>query len=94
MKIFISHSHKDDVLARKIADSLKTAGFNVWDDTDEIMPGDNWAAKIAEGLRESEAMVVLLTPAALESTWVRREIEYALGEAGYNKRLIPVGIGL
>ena len=47
----------------------------------------------ARALRESEAMVVLLTPDALRSSWVRWEIEYALGEQGYRKRLIPVLVG-
>jgi hypothetical protein len=33
---------------------------------------------------------VLLTPEALRSSWVRRDIEYALSEKRYDKRLIPV----
>jgi TIR domain len=61
--------------------------------TGEIMPGDNWANKVAQALQESEAMVVLLTPDALRSNWVRRDIEYALGAQGYRKRLIPVFVG-
>ena len=38
-------------------------------------------------------MVVLLTPDALRSSWAQRDIEYALGERGYRKRLIPVLVG-
>ena len=36
---------------------------------------------------------MLLTPEATRSKWVRREIEYALGEKRYSKRLIPVLVG-
>ena len=93
MKVFISHAHTDEPLVKKVAASLKEAGLEVWDDTREIMPGDNWADKVAQALRESEAMVVLLTPDALRSSWVHREIENALGEQGYRKRLIPVLVG-
>ncbi|MFQ5639797.1 MAG: toll/interleukin-1 receptor domain-containing protein [bacterium] len=92
MKVFISYTQSDEKLARKVAASLEQAGLDVWDDR-EILPGDNWADKIAQALRESDAMVVLLTPEALRSSWVSRDIEYALGEKGYSKRLIPVLVG-
>ncbi|MDT5059592.1 MAG: hypothetical protein QOH63_51 [Acidobacteriota bacterium] len=93
MRVFISHSHTNEILARKVTKALEQAGLDVWYADREIMPGDNWAGKIAEGLEESEAMVVLLTPDALDSKAVRREIEYALGEKSFNKRLIPVLVG-
>ena len=93
MKVFISHAHTDESLVKKVVTVLEDAGLEVWDDTREIMPGDNWADKVAQALQESEAMVVLLTPDALRSSWVRRDIEYALGEQNYRKRLIPVLVG-
>ena len=69
MKVFISHAHTDEPLVNKVAAVLKDAGLEVWDDTREIMPGDNWAHKVAQALQESEAMVILLTPDALRSRW-------------------------
>ena len=38
-------------------------------------------------------MVVLLMPEATRSRWVRREIEYVLGEKRYSRRLIPALVG-
>jgi TIR domain len=93
MKVFISHAHTDEPLVKKVAAVLEDAGLEVWDDTREIMPGDNWADKVAQALQESDAMVILLTPDALRSRWVRRDIEYALGEQSYRKRVIPVLVG-
>jgi hypothetical protein len=55
MKVFISHSHKDEALATKVVTYLEAAGLDAWYDKREIMPGDNWAEKIAKGLRESDA---------------------------------------
>ena len=78
MKVFISHSSEDEALASKVVSYLEQAGLDVWYDGREIMPGDNWADKVAQGLRESEAMVVLVTPSALESNSLRRDIDYAL----------------
>lgn len=89
MKVFISHALTDAKLAKRIADVLKEAGFQVWDDT-QILPGENWGRRLAEALQESEAMVVLLTPDSLRSQNVSYELGYALGKEGYKGRVIPV----
>ena len=93
MKVFISHAYTDEPFVRKVAVGLEKVGLEVWDATREILPGDNWAAKVARALEESEAMVVLLTPDALRSNWVSWEIQYALGEQSYRNRLISVIVG-
>jgi hypothetical protein len=93
MQVFISYADRDELLARKVTDGLKKAGLKVWYEGYEILPGENWADKIAKALRESDAMVVLLTQDALHSNRVRRDIEYALGVKKYKERLIPVMVG-
>ncbi len=93
MQVFISHSDETNVLAQKVSEALQRSGLEVWNGDQEILPGDNWAQKIAQALEESEAMVVLITPEALESTKVRNEINYALGSKNFNRRLIPVLVG-
>ena len=65
----------------------------MWDPDLNHLPGDNWAAMVGRALEESEAMVVLLTPAAVDSPYVKREIEYALGARNYSNRLVPVVVG-
>ena len=92
MKVFISHAHENEALAKKLGKALKRAGWDVWDD-EQILPGDNWAEKIGQALEESQAMVVLLTGAALSSSNVRWEIDYALGTKRLKNRLIPVLVG-
>jgi len=89
MKVFISHASTDTPLAKRVAAVLRESGFQVWDDT-EIFPGENWAAKLAEALQESDAMVVLLTPDSLRSPNVTYEVGYALGKANYKGRVVPV----
>ncbi|MEE8522594.1 MAG: toll/interleukin-1 receptor domain-containing protein [Thermoanaerobaculia bacterium] len=90
MNVFLSHAVKDRELARDVAAALASAGLTVWDPASEILPGDNWAEKIGRALEESEAMVVLLTPEALASDSIRRDVEYALGNPRFKERLIPV----
>ncbi len=93
MKVFINYSHKDQELATELVDRLKAAGLNAWYDKLEILPGDNWAEKTSEGLKESDAMVVLLTPSALESEAVQANISYALSEKSFRHRVVPVVVG-
>jgi hypothetical protein len=92
MKVFISHSQETDALAKTLGEELKRAGMDVWSD-EEILPGDNWAEKVGQALESSQAMVALLTPAALSSPRVLQDIEFALGRKTFNKRLIPVFVG-
>lgn len=93
MKVFISHTAQSKDLARKIGEELERAGLDVWRGDEAILPGDNWAEKVSEALKEAQAMVVLLTPDALHSGSVRSEIEFALGNERFRQRLIPVLVG-
>ena len=53
-------------------------------------PGENWALKYGKGLETSDAMIVLLSPDAAKSDWVRHEIDYALSSPRFKDRLIPL----
>lgn len=90
MKVFVSYSSKDEALASKLVESLEEAGLDAWYQKREILPGDNWAEKISQGLKESNAMVVLLSREALESDSVQSSISYALSEKAFSNRLVPV----
>ncbi len=93
MKVFLAHAHDDAALAARIGRALAESGLDVWDPDHDLLPGDNWAGEVARALEESEAMVVLLTPAAASSPDVKRNIAYALGAKNYSNRLIPVVVG-
>jgi hypothetical protein len=90
MKVFLSFAAADRKWADKLREHLVAAGFDVWDPNREVLPGEDWSAKISAALREAESMVVLVSPEAAESDAVQREIEYALGAKQYAQRLIPV----
>lgn len=92
IKVFLSYANSDQRWARKLSDDLEAAGFQVFDPLHALLPGDNWSLEIGKALDESRAMVVLISPAAVRSRWVQREIQYALGSEKYQDRLIPVEI--
>jgi hypothetical protein len=93
MKVFISYAQSDERLAEKIAESLKQAGITIRDYRQEMLPGELWSEKASQALRDSDAMVVLLTPEAARSKQVRSEIDYALSRDAFKNRLIPVIVG-
>jgi hypothetical protein len=93
MRIFLSHARKDDHLARDLGDRLARAGFAVWMSEEQITPGENWAKKLGKALDDSQFMVILLTPKALESDGLRQNIEFALGSKKYADRVFSVFVG-
>lgn len=90
MKVFLSYAQPDQDWAKKLGAGLQAAGLEVWDPAQQILPGDNWAAKVGVALERSDAMVVLLSPAAVASANVHNDIQYALGSPHFKDRLIPV----
>jgi len=92
MSVFISHALEDQEWARELMSRLSESGIEVWDPASQVFPGDNWALKIGQALEKSNAMVVLLSPAAAKSEPVQRDVQYALGSKRFKNRLIPVMI--
>lgn len=93
MKVFISYTSRDEALATRLVAYLDKAGLDAWYQKREVLPGDNWAEKIAQGLKESNAMIVLVSADAMKSDSVRSSISYALGEKAFSRRVIPVFVG-
>lgn len=93
MKVFLSHSPEDADLARAIAAGLRREGLSVWLPSEEIFPGDNWAERISDALKECEAMVAVLTPETPPASNVAWDLDYALGNRAYRHRVIPVVVG-
>jgi len=74
---FISFDQEDNRLRERIERHLHQQGFQVFSDR-RINPGTPaWERTIEEAIRESLALVIVQTPSAARSEWVRREISYA-----------------
>src|SRR5260221_5478238 len=75
--VFVSYSRVDRVLAHRIVVGLRRLGVDVW--WDEDMPGVDWQLELQRKIRELGAVVVLWSPASLESKNVRDEARLGLG---------------
>ncbi len=77
-QIFVSHSSEDADLAHKIAHDLKSNGYDIFITPESIRPGEKWAPAIDRGLDESGIFLVLITPHAVKSQWVKDETYIAI----------------
>jgi hypothetical protein len=89
-QIFISYTHKDQKIAKELTSMLAAAGMKVWLADEQVLPRDNVSLEVGKALEQSDAMVVLLSPDAVASQNVRREIAYALSSPKFEQRLVPV----
>jgi len=85
--LFISYSHSDKDWARQFVESLEHSGLKVWLDEPNIKGGQSWDEALENGLRESDAVVLLISPDNINRPNLFFEIGAALG---MNKALIPI----
>jgi TIR domain len=90
MKIFLSYARPDRDFAKEIVENLRETPHQVWFDEEHIGPGGSWAKQIEGALTSSKAMIVLVSPASMNSKEVRREIDHALLSKNFAHRVLPV----
>ena len=71
--VFLSHSSKDRVVVRSIAQKLQDDGLRVWLDAWQIKPGDSIPAKIEDGLEHSRVLILCMSANAFGSDWAHLE---------------------
>jgi membrane peptidoglycan carboxypeptidase len=85
--VFLSYSTKNVEMMHAVRDKLLAAGISVWT-AENIEPGTPlWLDAIGQAIEKAKCIVVFLSPSAKQSTWVKREIDYAEGQ---NIPIIPV----
>jgi formylglycine-generating enzyme required for sulfatase activity len=92
-QVFISHAHQDANFAHRLTKDLQKHGWRVWIAPDSIRLGEKWGEAIDRGLGESGIFVAVLSPASVQSRWVRNETYVAieLESKGYI-RFVPLDV--
>ncbi len=85
--VFISYKHHDRIFANQVIHHVQTAGFRVWIDEEELRAGENWREAINIAIRQSFAVILIISPEARASEFVTYEWAFAQGA---NVRVIPV----
>lgn len=71
--VFISHKSDQKTWVRILARNLKKAGFSVFLDEWCLIPGQSIAECLSTGLNNSRKGILVVTPEAMESGWVKNE---------------------
>jgi TIR domain-containing protein len=76
--LFLSYSSEDRKFVEELVADLNSKGLAIWWDRPQIGAGDSISGGISEGLSRSRRFAVVLSPAAVRSPWVNKEIGAAL----------------
>ena len=76
--IFISHATPDGDIARRLSDALEAEGLHTWLASRDVAVGANYAAEIVRAVSSAQYLLVILSPASIESPHVRREVSIAI----------------
>ena len=84
---FVSYSREDLEFARRLAADLRNAGAQVWMDKLDIHPGQPWERVLEDALAGASRILVILSPASVDSENVMAEAAFGLDE---RKEIIPI----
>jgi TIR domain/CHAT domain len=85
--VFISHSSKDDRVVSDIRQALERLRIEVWADSQRLAGGDLLTPVVMDAIGRSSHVLAILSTNAINSPWVRKEIDYAFG---LQQKVIPV----
>jgi hypothetical protein len=75
---FISYSRYDQEFARRLHDDLREVGVRSWLDAKELKTGAPWREHIDKALQAHDKVLLILSKASMQSSWVRLEVKNAL----------------
>jgi hypothetical protein len=80
---FLCYSKENVATIRQLAERLKTEGWiDPWFDEEDILPDQKWEDRVVSAVRESHAVIVLLSKIAVESEgFFHKELTLALDTA-------------
>lgn len=88
-KIFISYSRRNRDVAEKFSEVLRDRGFEVFRDTEDILPTEAWRTRLEQLIADADSIVFLMSPDSVASEVCAWEAEQA---ASLNKRIAPIVI--
>ncbi|WP_165038209.1 toll/interleukin-1 receptor domain-containing protein [Enterococcus sp. ZJ1622] len=73
-KIFVSYSHNDKNVVRKIISDLRDYGLDFWIDEEQIDVGDRLMERIDEGIRQADIPIVFLSESTKNAMFAKHEL--------------------
>jgi hypothetical protein len=95
--VFVAYASEDVEVARKLVESLRTAGCSPWLDKDRLMPGQNWTQSIEHAIADADAFVACFSQRSVSKrgqfqSELRHAIECAAKRPLDDVFLLPVRV--
>lgn len=90
---FLSYSHKDLPATERLEAELERRGVRTFRDATSLRAGEDWKESLQRAARAADVFLVLISPLAAVSEWVRQEVAWAVAEldaGGLVERIIPI----
>jgi hypothetical protein len=75
--VFVSYSARDKAVAEAVVAALEERRVRCWIAPRDVMPGVSWPHAITEAIKDSKALVVILSSDSVSSPQVVREVGFA-----------------
>lgn len=89
-EVFLSHSSKDRAFVQALVKVLRRHGIPVWYSETNIRGAQQWHDEIGAALRRCDWFVLVLSPDAVDSMWVKRELAYSLNQSRFEGKIAPL----
>ena len=89
-EIFLSHSDRNRDFVEKLAGMMRRHGLPVWYSRTDIVGSQQWHDEIGAALRRCDWFVLVLSPSAVDSEWVKRELVFALQQKRLANSIVPL----
>ncbi|MEE8522593.1 MAG: toll/interleukin-1 receptor domain-containing protein [Thermoanaerobaculia bacterium] len=89
-EVFLSHSDQNRDFVDELAGVLQRHGIPTWYSRQRILGAAQWHDEIGQALQRCDWFVLVLSTGSVGSSWVKRELLFALNEKRFEGRIVPV----
>jgi hypothetical protein len=69
---------------------LRQHGLRVWYAPTDVMGARQWHDEIGRALERCDWFTIIISPGAVQSMWVKRELSFALRQARFDEKIVPI----
>ena len=89
-ELFLSHAVRDREFVDRLVSVLRRHGVPLWYSQTNIRGAQQWHDEIGKALRRCDWFLIVLSPQAVNSMWVKRELLFALQQNRFENKIVPL----
>jgi TIR domain len=89
-EVFLSHSDRNRPFVTELAAMMRRHGIPIWCNPTNILWAQQWHDEIGAALRRCDWFVLILSPNAVESIWVKRELLFSPQQNRFKDKSSPL----